>query len=68
MIWQIKLHHAGRHAVVTDQQVRMTLLPSLLHMLRKIRPALGPTQWVIPDGQSEKNYGMKENCPNQTQS
>src|SRR5262249_36483256 len=68
MIWQIELHHTGRHAVVTDQQIRMSLFASFLHVLRKIQPALGSAQWVILQGQSEKNYDMKENCPNQTQS
>src|SRR5215469_2059677 len=68
MIWQIELHHAGGDAVVTDQQIRISLLASFLYVLRKIQPALGPGQWVILQGQSEKNYGMKEDCPNQTQS
>ena len=52
MIWEIELHHAGGYAVVTDQQVRMSLLASFLHVLRKIQPALGPAQWVILQGQS----------------
>ena len=30
MAWQIELHHAGRHPVVTDQQVGMSLLASFL--------------------------------------
>src|SRR4029077_5638772 len=67
MVWQIELHHAGGHAVVTDQQVRMSLLANFLHVLRKIQPALGAAQWVILQRQSEKNYSMKEDCPNQTQ-
>ena len=52
MIWEIELHHAGGYAVVTDQQVRMSLLASFLHVPRKIQPALGSTQWVILQGQS----------------
>jgi len=68
MIWQIELHHTGRYSVITNQQVRMSLLTYFLYVLGEIQPAFCPAQWVILQGQSEKNYGMKENCPNQTQS
>src|SRR5260370_14375865 len=67
MVWQIKLHHAVGYAVVTNQQVGMSLLASFLYVLRKIQPALGPAQWVILQRQAKKNYDMKEDCHNQTQ-
>src|SRR5262249_8745513 len=68
MIWQIELHHAGGHAVVTDQQVRMALLASFLYVLCKVQPTLGSAQWVILQGQPEKDYCMKEDCNHQSQS
>ena len=50
MVWQIELHHAGGYAVVTNQQVRMSLLASFLYVLREIQPALGPAERVILQG------------------
>ena len=50
MIWQIELHHAGGHAVATDQEVGTRLLASFLYVLRKIQPALGPAQRVRLQG------------------
>src|SRR5437016_5638838 len=38
MTWQIELHHASRYAIVADQQVGMSLLASLLYVLRKVQP------------------------------
>src|SRR5260370_3868506 len=67
MVWQIELHHAGGYSVITNQQVRMSLLACFLYVLGEIQPALGATQWVILQRQSNKNFDVKEERCNQTQ-
>ena len=66
MVWQIELHHAGGYSVITNQQIRMSLLACFLYVPGKIQPALGPAQWIILQRHSKKNYHMKEECRHQT--
>src|SRR5215813_6960670 len=47
MVWQVELHHAGGYSVITNQQIRMSLLACSLNVPGKIHPALGPAQWII---------------------
>src|SRR5260370_18475437 len=64
MVWQIELHHAGGYSVITNQQVRMSLLACFLYVLGEIQPALGPGQWVPLKSPSHKNYAITQSLRN----